>query len=110
MQHADDITLLALCKSALSILIRVCENYAAEYDIMFNGDKSKLLFFKGRSSVMMPSEIMVNGQIVGVSEKAVHLVNLMQVHSEDKLIYVRGAGRGTARGNGGGGTGRRGHA
>ena len=80
---------------------------------MFNGDKSKLLFFKGRSSVMMPSEIMVNelnGQIVGVSEKAVHLVNLMQVHSEDKLIYVRGAGRGTARGNGGGGTGRRRHA
>ena len=24
----------------------VCENYAAEYDIMFNVDKSKLLFFK----------------------------------------------------------------
>ena len=40
-----------------------------EYDIMFNGDKSKLLLFKGRSSVIMPSEIMVNGQIVGVSEK-----------------------------------------
>ena len=27
---------------------------------MFNGDKRKLLFFKSRSSVMMPSEIMVN--------------------------------------------------
>ena len=73
LAYADDITLLAPCKSALSILIRVCENYVAEYDIMLNGDKSKLLFFKGRSSVMMPSEIMVNGQIVGVSEKAVHL-------------------------------------
>ena len=60
LAYADDITLLAPCKSALSILIRVCENYAAEYDIMFNGDKSKLLFFKGRSYVMMPSEIMVN--------------------------------------------------
>ena len=69
LAYADDITLLALCKSALSILISVCENYAAEYDIMFNGDKNKLLFFKGRSSVMMPSEIMVNGQIAGVSEK-----------------------------------------
>ena len=40
---------------------------------MFNGDKSKLLFFNGRSSVMMPSENMVNGQIVGMCEKAVHL-------------------------------------
>ena len=43
-----------------------------EYDNMFNGNKSKLLYFrliKGRSSVMLPSEIMVNGQIVGVYEK-----------------------------------------
>ena len=72
LAYADDITLLAPCKSVFSILISVCENYAAEYDIMFNGDKSKLLFFKGRSSAMMPSEIMVNGRIVGVSEKAVH--------------------------------------
>ena len=49
-----------------------CEKFferpCVEYDIMFNGDKSKLLLFKGRSSVMMPSEIMVNGQTVGVSE------------------------------------------
>ena len=75
LAYGDNITLLAPCKSALSILIKVCENYAAEYDIMFNGDKSKLLFFKGRSSVMMPSENMVNGQIVGVSEKAVHTIS-----------------------------------
>ena len=73
--YGDNITLLAPCKSALSILIKVCENYAAEYDIMFNGDKSKLLFFKGRSSVMMPSENMVNGQIVGVFEKAVDTIS-----------------------------------
>ena len=66
---SDDITLLAPCKLALSILIRVFENYAAEYDIMFNGNRSKLLFFKGRFSGMVLSEIIVNGQIVGVSEK-----------------------------------------
>ena len=41
LAYANDITLLAPCQSALSILIGVCENYAAEYDIMFNGDKSK---------------------------------------------------------------------
>ena len=34
--YVDDITWLAPCKSALSILISVYENYAAEYDIMFN--------------------------------------------------------------------------
>ena len=88
LAYADDITLLAPCKSALSILIRVCENYAAGYDIMFNGDKSKLLFFKGRSSVMMPSEIMVNGQIVGVSEKAVHLGHTISTTDRDCITLA----------------------
>ena len=44
LAYADDITLLALCKSALSIMIDVCEQYAAEFDILFNGSKSKLIF------------------------------------------------------------------
>ena len=70
LAHADDITLLAPCKSAHSILISDCENYAAEYDNMFNGNKSKLLLFKGRSSVMVPSEIMVNGEIVDVFDNS----------------------------------------
>ena len=57
--YADDITLLALCESALSILISVCEDYAVEYDIIFNGCKSKLLYFKGRSSTMVPTEVLL---------------------------------------------------
>ena len=88
LAYADDITLLAPCKSALSILIRVCENYAAEYDIMFNGDKSKLLFSKSRSSIMMPSEIIVNGQIVGVSEIAVHLGHTILTTDRDCITMA----------------------
>ena len=40
---------------------------------MFNRNKDKLLFFNGKSSVMVNSEIMVNGEIVFVFDKAVHL-------------------------------------
>ena len=69
LAYADYITLLAPWKSALSILISVCEKYSVQYDIIFNGKNSKLLFFKGRSYVIVPSEIMANGQIVGLSEK-----------------------------------------
>ena len=68
LASADDITLLAPCRSALSILINVCEDYAAEYDIIFNGSKSKLLYFKGRSSTMVRSEVLVNGEIVAISD------------------------------------------
>ena len=37
LAYADDIILLAPCKSALSIMIDVCQQYAAEFDILFNG-------------------------------------------------------------------------
>ena len=50
LAYADDITLLAPCKLALSILVSICEKYASEFDILFNGSKSKLLIFKGRFS------------------------------------------------------------
>ena len=73
LAYADDITLLAPCKSALSILVSVCEKYASEFDILFNGSKSKLLFFKGRFSNGMESGIMVNGELVNISDNAVHL-------------------------------------
>ena len=74
LAYADDITLLDPCKSVLSILIKVCEDYAAEYGIIFNGErKSKLLYFKGRSSTMVPSEILVNSEIVAISDKTVNL-------------------------------------
>ena len=72
LAYADEITLLAPCKSALSSLISVCED-AAEYDIIFNRSKSKLLYFKSRSSAMVPSEVLVNGEIVAISDKTVHL-------------------------------------
>ena len=55
------------------ILVSVCEKYASEFDILFNGSKSKLLFFKGRFSNGMESEIMVNGEIVNISDNDVHL-------------------------------------
>ena len=73
LAYADDITLLAPCKSALSILLSVCEKYASEFDILFNGSKSKLLFFKERFSNGMESGIMINGELVNISDNAVHL-------------------------------------
>ena len=60
LAYADNITLLAPCKSALSVMIDVCEQYAAEFDIFFlhcNGSKSKLLFFNGRYATAFTSDI-----------------------------------------------------
>lgn len=43
LAYADDISLLAPNPSAMRTLLRICDTFAAEYDIQFNPDKSKFL-------------------------------------------------------------------
>ena len=53
--------------------LQICNlQYAAEFDILFNGSKSKLLFFKGRYASTITSGIMLNGEIVHISDNAFH--------------------------------------
>ena len=85
LAYADDIMLLAPCKSALSILVSVCEKYASEFDILFNGSKSKLLFFKGRFSNGMESGIMVNRELVNISDNAVHLGHIISSSDRESI-------------------------
>ena len=51
----------------------ICEQYVTEYDILFNISKSKLLFFKGRCCDVSTLSIVVCGQLVEMSDIAVHL-------------------------------------
>ena len=43
LAYADDIVLLAPTASALRIMLSICDNYAKDYSISFNADKSKCL-------------------------------------------------------------------
>ena len=85
--YADDITLLAPCKSALLILVSVSEKYVSEFDILFNGSKSKLLFFKGRFSNGIESEVMFNGEIVNISNNAVHLGHFISSSDGESILW-----------------------
>ena len=73
LAYADDITLISPTVDGMRRMIKTCEDYAKEYNIMFNGKKSQLLMFKGRNCKSMFCDIYVNGAIVKYIEKAVHL-------------------------------------
>ena len=45
LAYADDIILLSPSRSGLAILVKECEKYAVEYDIICNSKKSPLLYF-----------------------------------------------------------------
>ncbi len=43
--YADDVVLLSPSLSGLKDMLRVCKDFADEYDVLFNSSKSKLLLF-----------------------------------------------------------------
>ncbi len=83
---ADDINLLSTTLSVLKVLVDVCEKYAEEYNISFNGSKSSVLFFKGRKCKVSNRGIIVNGVLLNMSELAVHLVHHVCTIDKDRIV------------------------
>ena len=88
--YADDVTLVCPTLKSLKLLVKICEVYADEYHVLFNGPKSKLLVFKGRDCVLpLDVCIYVNGQRVGIELCADHLGH--KVSSTDDESMLKGA-------------------
>ena len=64
LAYADDITLISPSMTGFKKMSSICEQYASDYDILFNGSKSRLLFFKGRCCNVSTLSIVVCGQLV----------------------------------------------
>ena len=78
------LTLLSPSRSGLATLVGECERYAA--DIMFNGSKSKLLYFKGRYCSATQKGIQVNGEFVNISKSAVHLGHTVSSDKRSQIV------------------------
>ena len=89
LAYADDITLLSPSMSGLRTLSKVCEEYATEFDVTFNGKKSQLLFFRGRECVFSNLNIYVCGQLVDMCDSATHFGHF--IASTDKKSIVKSA-------------------
>ena len=83
--YADDIVLLCPSKEGLRKLIKICERYAMDHDIIFNGNKSKLLVF-GSTTNNLPS-IYVSGVEVPVCDNAMHLGNVISNNISESVEY-----------------------
>ena len=83
--YADDIVLLCPSKEGLRKLITICERYAKDHDILFNGSKSKLLVFGSTSNIV--SNIFVNGAEVPVCDNVMHLGNFISNNISDSVDY-----------------------
>ncbi len=88
MSYADDIILLALTVKALKILITICELYAAEFDIKFNGARSKYIMFKGRKCDVFNIDIYVNGDVLAKVTSTDHLGHRISSVNNTSMIQL----------------------
>ena len=89
MSYADDLVLLAPTISSLNHMIKICETYAVEHNIQFNGTKSKLAVFSNDRDQFMPT-IYVSGEQVEIVNSLKYLghtlhTDILNPHVE----YVR---------------------
>ena len=91
LAYADDITLISPSMTGLRKMSSICEQYASVYDILFNGSKSKLLFFKGHCCNVSTLSIAVCGQFVEMSDTAVHLGHTTCITSNDRDNITKSA-------------------
>ena len=83
MGYADDLTLLVPTVRGLVKMIDVCEIYAREFNIIFNGSKSKLLIFGNYVNI---PDIYVGGSKVEVFNDMDYLGHKITNNIDDCLV------------------------
>ncbi len=91
LAYADDHTLIAPSRKALQTMISICEGYAADYDVIFNGPKSQFLIFKGKGCQATDCQIVVNNERLNTITSAVHLEHCISTLNKNSLIDAAGA-------------------
>ena len=83
---ADDLILLCPSLYGIRRMLEICENFAAEYDLIFNGAKSKLLIFDKENMVENDPKLKLNGELIPNVESADHLGNILHVKNNQECI------------------------
>ncbi len=83
---ADDINLLTPTFKGLKKLVSICEKYAEEYDIKFNGTNSTYMVYEGRNRVVHHADVYVNGEKVEQVTTADHLDHRLSTTDKTSMI------------------------
>ena len=70
---ADDVTLLAPSLRAAQHMVSICEEYANEFHIIFNGSKSKLMVFRHAEDNSQGLSIHIGSHVILESSAELHL-------------------------------------
>ena len=76
--YADDLVLLSPNLQGLRNMIKVCEKFSLDYDIVFNPSKSKMLLFNATNDFV---PLKMKGEVIPISNGEKHLGNYIGQNS-----------------------------
>ena len=79
--YADDLTLIAPCISAAQKMLHVCEEYAEEYNVLFNSIQSCHLLYN--TKCLRNVSLTLNGKALQTCKSAVHLGTVIGLNSHE---------------------------
>ena len=84
LAYADDIVLICPTPSALHLLLKLCDDFACEYDVIFNANKSKLLICSSSKQCKVVRDIKGRPfHIGGISNKLIVFSHLGHIITPD---------------------------
>jgi len=96
LAYADDIVLIAPTPNATRKLLAICDDFAAQYDIVFNADKSKFLVIVPHKrrflyNDMSKCSFFINGKLI---ENVIHYSHLGHIintefNDDDDILHRR---------------------
>ena len=81
--YADDLILLCPSVSGMRKMIKVCEDYANDHSILFNGKKSKYLIF---GKYNYNPKLIVNNEAVPRTDNAIHLGHFLNTKDTNNAL------------------------
>ena len=89
--YADDVTVLAPTLEALQAILYICEQFAREYNVMWNCGKTKCMRV-GSGGVPPLRPITLNGTVLKWKQKVKHLGNFVRhdLNDHDDIMYKKG--------------------
>ena len=81
--YADDIILICPSVKAMKEMIEICEEYANDHNILFNGKKSKYMIF---GEYKYNPIITLNNEVIPRCESAMHLGHLLETKNTKNAL------------------------
>ena len=81
--YADDVTLMAPTLRGLQTLLKVCEDFAAKNDVLFNETKTMNIAFN-KKGVVPRYQVSLNGKLIKWQTQVKHLGNVLTCNLSDE--------------------------